>query len=283
MSARTEIAAWRPAVPGIAEVLHARFTDHAYPLHTHDTWTLLVVDDGAVRYDLGRHEHGALTATVTLLPPHVPHNGTAATPLGFRKRVLYLEPTLLAKRLIGQAVDTPTLADPRIRQQVHRLHTALTQPGDELEAESRLVLVADRLAGHLRSGAVPDPPPARGLAGDLRDLLDDHVVTGMTLHEAARRLHTRPTHLVRTFGRRFGISPHRYLVGRRVDLARRLLLAGLSPCDVAAAAGFYDQAHLTRHFRRLLGTTPARYARSSPATVDPATWVNGQPVTAGPG
>ena len=54
------VRAWRPAVPGVTEVFHARFTEHAYPSHTHDAWTLLIVDDGAVRYDLDRHEHGAL-------------------------------------------------------------------------------------------------------------------------------------------------------------------------------------------------------------------------------
>ena len=37
------VRAWRPAVPGVAEVFHARFVSHAYPVHTHDTWTLLIV------------------------------------------------------------------------------------------------------------------------------------------------------------------------------------------------------------------------------------------------
>ena len=66
-------------MPGIAEVFHARFTDHAYPVHAHDTWTLLVVDQGMIRYDLHRHEHGALRTAVTLLPPHVAHTGRSAT------------------------------------------------------------------------------------------------------------------------------------------------------------------------------------------------------------
>jgi hypothetical protein len=66
-----DLRAWAPGVPGIAEVFHARFTDHAYPVHAHDTWTVLVVDQGVIRYDLHRHEHGALPTVVTLLPPHV--------------------------------------------------------------------------------------------------------------------------------------------------------------------------------------------------------------------
>jgi AraC-like DNA-binding protein len=62
------------------------------------------------------------------------------------------------------------------------------------------------------------------------------------------------------FSREFGISPHQYLTGRRVDLARELLLDGVPPSTAAAAVGFYDQSHLNRTFRRLLGTSPARFA-----------------------
>ena len=75
-------------MPGVTEVFHAHFTEYAYPMHVHDAWTLLIVDDGAVRYDLDRHEHGTPHDTVSLLPPHVPHNGSPVTEDGFRKRVL---------------------------------------------------------------------------------------------------------------------------------------------------------------------------------------------------
>ncbi|MFJ8740797.1 AraC family transcriptional regulator [Embleya sp. NPDC127516] len=262
MVAGAEIVAWRPAVAGVREVLHAHMTDHAYPMHTHAAWTLLIVDDGMVRYDLDRHEHGALRSTVSLLPPHVPHNGSAATPTGFRKRVLYLDSSHVADELIGPAVDHPVLADLALSRRVHRLHTSLLRPGEELEAESRLAFIAERLRGHL-VGRVDAPPAVRdpGLARRLRDLLDDRFVEGVTLAEAARLLYAHPTHLVRAFGREFGIGPHQYLTGRRVDLARGLLLDGMPPHTVAVTAGFYDQSHLNRHFKRVLGTSPGRFAR----------------------
>ena len=254
--------AWRPPVPGVAEVFHARFTAHSYPMHTHATWTLLLVDAGAVRYDLDRHEHGAPSGIVTLLPPHVPHNGTAATPAGFRKRVVYLEPTRLDEALIGPAVDRPALHDPLLRHRVHRLHDALALPGEEFEAESRLTLILERLEAHLRRSAeAPAAPRAPGLAHRLRELLDAHLRTGLTLREAARLLHAHPAHLVRAFGREFGMPPHRYLTTRRVDHARRLLVRGVPVPEAAAAAGFCDQSHLTRHFKRVLGVNPGRYAR----------------------
>ena len=241
-------------MPGIAEVLHARFTDHAYPMHTHDEWTLLIVDDGVIRYDLDRHQHGAVAAEVTLLPPHVPHDGRAATHDGFRKRVLYLDGSVLPG-----TVREPSLRDPLLRDRVHRIHEALDDP---FEAESRLAFVRDRLLVHLRS--TPDVArsgrPAR-LATKLRELLDARVGAGLTLAEAARILRAHPVHLVRSFSATFGLAPHAYLMGRRIDLARRALLDGHAPADVAAMAGFCDQAHLTRQFRRYLGVTPARFAR----------------------
>ncbi|HZE37497.1 MAG TPA: AraC family transcriptional regulator [Stackebrandtia sp.] len=267
MVGASAVTAWRPAVAGVAEVLHARFTDHAYPMHTHDSWTLLIVDAGAVRYDLDRHEHGAPRDIVTLLPPHVPHNGCSATPRGFRKRVVYLDADALGDGLIGRAVDHPEFSDAPMRQHIDRLHAALLSPGDELAAEARLVLVLERLRRHLRRSDAPPTVPDPASAARLRDLLDDRVVDGVTLAEASALLHHHPAHLVRAFGGRFGMSPHQYLIGRRVDLARRLLLDGVPSARVAARTGFFDQAHLTRHFRRVLGTTPSRFARSSPGVL----------------
>ncbi len=258
-----EVVAWRPAVPGLTEVLHARFTDHAYPLHTHEAWALLLVDDGAVRYDLDRHAHGASPAAVTLLPPGVPHDGRPG-PGGFRKRVLYLEPGALGRARVGAAVDRPAHADPVLRDRVSRLHAALAPHSEHLEDESRLAFVLERLRGHLDRAVTPAPDVRDARVADrLRDLLDARVAEGLPLQHAAADLGVSATHLVRAFTRRHGLPPHRYLTGRRVDRARRLLLDGVPPADVAQAVGFHDQAHLTRHFRRMLATTPAAYARSA--------------------
>ena len=256
------VRAWRPAVPGVSEVLHARFVAHAYPAHTHDEWTLLLVDSGAVRYDLGRSEHGALSGQVTVLRPHVAHTGRAVTDAGFRKRVVYVEPALVPPDLTGRAVDGPALPDPLLATRVGQLHRALAAPGDELEAESRLALVLSRVAGHLRGRpAAPAAPVRRAVADELRDLLDATLAEGLSLGAAAELLGAHPDSLVRAFTRAFGLPPHRYVIGRRVDAARHRLLAGEPPAAVATAVGFCDQAHLTRHFRRVLGTSPARYAR----------------------
>ena len=262
------VRAWDPHVSGVREVFHARFVDHAYPRHTHDAWTVLTVDRGAVRYALDRRDHGTAGQVVTLLPPNVVHDGRAATTAGFTKRVMYLDPDVVDPGLIGHAVDRPTIADPDLAVAVRALHDALWRGVPVLEADTRLALVAERLATHLRGPSVERGGSAarrtragRGLADAARDVLDADATRPVTLAALSQAVGASPTHLVRTFTRRFGLPPHAYLVARRVEAARRMLLAGRPPAEVAATVGFHDQAHLTRQFRRHVGTTPGRFGR----------------------
>ena len=66
--------------------------------------------------------------------------------------------------------------------------------------------------------------------------------------------------LVRAFRRETATTPYRLILDLRVDHAKRLLEGGAPIAEAACAAGFADQSHLTRHFRRRTGSTPKRYA-----------------------
>ena len=280
-----------PPVPGIAEVFHARMTGWAYPPHCHDTWAVLIVDAGAIRYSLDRRSCTAGGETVTILPPGVVHDGRPAPgQRGFRKRELYLPMTFLPATLVGAAVDHTAIRDGRLRRALAGLHDCLTSDdppsdgppsdgppsdgppsesrpaawladrGEQLRVQARLGFVAERIAAHL-GHSPPRREPEPHLAGQLRDLLDERLAEPVTLGAGSAQLDRSVPHLVRSFTREFGVSPHAYLIGRRVDAARRALLRGARPADVAADLGFYDQAHFTRHFKRHVAVTPARFAR----------------------
>ena len=285
---RCRVDAWAPSVPGVAEVFHAHIVDYAYPPHCHDTWTVLIVDDGAIRYNLDTRQCGTAGQTVSILPPGVVHDGRPAPRThGFRKRNLYLDEGFLPAELVGPAVDHTNIDDPQLRRALVGLHDSLVEREDSLDGEARLALIGERIATHLTpraksaapatattatttattaasaAGSLHQQPAAEaGIAELLRKLLDEHTVVPITLGRAATLLERSVPHLVRSFTRRFGVSPHAYVIGRRIDEARRQLLRGTPPADVATAVGFYDQAHLTRHFRRHTSTTPARYATS---------------------
>lgn len=252
------VHAWHPPVPRVQEVLHATFEQHAYPAHTHDSWTVLLIDEGAVAYDLERRAHHAVPNSVTILPPFVPHDGRSAVAgKAFRKRVLYLDSQWLTGKESDAAIAHPLLRSPDAFAAVTRIHAALTSPAEVMEAESGVLDLHDILHTHL-SGARP-PTKDSPLAQRLRELLDARLTETFTVADAASLLGTHPGHLQRAFSQAYGIPPHQYVTGRRVDLARRLLLDGRSPAQAAFETGFHDQPHLTRHFRRMLGTTPAAF------------------------
>jgi len=259
-----EVHAWKPRVAGVREVLHARHVEHAYPIHTHDVWTLLLVDQGAIRYDLDRRAHGAEPSMVSILPPHVVHDGRPATADGYRKRVIYLEPVVVGESLIGAAVDRPALPDVGLRRAVSELARVLGCVDDALEAEIRLHAVAERIRRSLGAPGpggegTADPRAIDAALEAFRAYLDDHLFEPMTIAAAAETLGIGATQLARGFTAAFGIAPHAYVVTRRLEVARDRILAGQPLADVATEVGFFDQAHLTHRFKRFLGVTPGRF------------------------
>lgn len=257
------VRAWHPEVPALREVFHARF-DHSYPMHTHDAWAVFLVDEGAVSFGLDRSDHHVSPQHLVLLPPGIPHDGRPAMEgAAYRKRVLYLEPDWLPADLAGLAARTPELPDAAPLRTAHAVHAALaapepTDPSGTMAAEQGLLTLRDEILRRYDRAAPgrPDAPLARRL----RDLLDDHLTEPLTIARAAELLGAHPSHLVRAFSQAYGIPPHQYVLGRRVDRARRLLVDGHRPAEAATAVGFHDQAHLTRHLRRVLGVTPSALA-----------------------
>ena len=107
--------------------------------------------------------------------------------------------------------------------------------------------------------AAPMHPPPSDLAEGLRAYLDANLFERVTLAEASVVLAASPTQLTRAFQRAFGLPPHAYVTGRRLEAARDRILGGQSLADVAAEVGFTDQAHLTRRFKDFLDTTPGSF------------------------
>lgn len=255
-----QVLAWKPALAGVSEVFHARFVNYRYPPHVHDSWAVIVVDQGAIRYDLERRSRGSDTSAISVLPPHVVHDGRAATFAGFTKRVAYLDTSVLPIELIGRGVDRSEITDDALREALCGLHRSLCRGEEALAGEERLVWIARRIRRHLGEPAGAEEPPSRDDAAALRDFLAAHASEQVTLATAGAALGRSTGHLARSFRAAYALSPHAFVVGLRVEHARRLLLEGCPPARAATESGFYDQAHLHRHFRRHTGTTPGRFA-----------------------
>lgn len=92
------------------------------------------------------------------------------------------------------------------------------------------------------------------------ELIHDQFIEPLSVSDIANRVDVHPVHLARTFRKHFGCSIGDYIRKLRVERAcHQLSSTRLSLAEIAVQAGFYDQGHLTRIFKRLTGTTPGRY------------------------
>jgi transcriptional regulator GlxA family with amidase domain len=92
--------------------------------------------------------------------------------------------------------------------------------------------------------------------------VEAHLDSTLRARDLAAMVRLSTGHFCRAFKRSLGVAPIAYIAGRRVASAQKLMLASDEPLSqIALACGFYDQAHLTRLFRRHAGTTPHNWRR----------------------
>jgi len=109
------------------------------------------------------------------------------------------------------------------------------------------------------------PSPARGglppaAMRRVREHVEAHLSECMDLAELAAIAGLSVYHFARAFKQSAGVTPHQYLVNRRIERAQEMLArSGLPLSGIALATGFSDQSHLARHFRQMLGMTPGQF------------------------
>lgn len=263
---------WRDGALGGLELLRASYVTHSFAPHAHEGFAIGVVEMGGDRFLYRRSVHVAPAGSLVLINPAEPHTGASALPGGWRYRMVYPEANLLqraASSLAGRPraipyFREPVVNDPPIARALLSLHAMLETQADPLERESRLLeVLAALVERHADALHLPAPIAGEpGMARLVRDYLQAHAHERVALDDLARLTGTSGYQVVRQFQKAMGMPPHAYLTQIRVERAKRLLAQRVSPALVAAQVGFYDQSHLTRHFKRIVGIPPAQYMRS---------------------
>lgn len=250
------------------EALHASFVTHEYRPHSHPTWTVAMMERGAAAFALDDTDQHARDGELFVLEPESVHTGVPAVPGGWAYKVLYLDPAIVGawaeEDPVPQAARWVVFRDPALRSALAAAHRALADEPPGLRVDGAVLAAVDALRPHLR----PGPPAARtrpehAAVRRARRYLEERWAAPVTLAELAAHAGLSRFELARTFRAQVGLPPHAFQLDLRIARARAQLAAGEPPATVAAACGFYDQAHLNRVFKRAVGVTPARYARSS--------------------
>jgi AraC-like DNA-binding protein len=249
--------------PSGIERIEARFHGSAFDLHRHDTYALGVTLHGVQTFHYRGAMRHSLPGQIIVLHPDELHDGGAGTEDGLRYRMLYLEPSLLLACLGGaslpfvrEGVVTDEAFCGTLLSALGPLDTQL----DELFVADFLVQLVPSLTRHAGQPAKPLAKTAWQAAARARDYLLANVNSAVSSSELEAVTGLDRHALSRHFRSAFSTSPHRFLVMRRLQNARRLIADGEPLAQIALEAGFSDQSHFIRQFKKAYGMTPGRWS-----------------------
>ncbi|WP_332877256.1 helix-turn-helix domain-containing protein [Massilia sp. S19_KUP03_FR1] len=247
-------------------LIQGTFRAFAFPRHMHEGYSIGLVQRGVNRFACAGTRWAARPGQLCVMNPAQVHSSEADAQ-GWTYTNLFLEPDALCTALGRQTRSSPivfrqhVIDDACAVSHFTALANASTAGTDAMAGECAHALLLARL-GRLASGVASDSSASASAIARVRDLLDTVCERSVTLAELARVADMDTFHLVRSFSAMVGMAPYAYHLNRRLQCAQRMIAAGSLLADTAFATGFTDQAHFTRHFRRFLGLTPGRLARS---------------------
>ncbi|MNX43630.1 Virulence regulon transcriptional activator VirF [compost metagenome] len=153
--------------------------------------------------------------------------------------------------------DMTASRDPLLYQGLQHLHHQLVQAPDPLAREVACHLFSRQLLARLTPARWDDRPPQH--LQRAAELMQDDSASPLSLLQLSAVAGLTPSHFVRAFSHHYGMTPHAYLLDRRIRHARTLLKQGQPLAEVALASGFADQAHFQRQFKRRVAATPGQY------------------------
>lgn len=230
-------------------------------VHVHREMQICLSLDFPGRYDYRGKRLDVPVGAVSMLDAWEPH--APSDPID-RDRpahyiVMYVDPIgFRASVDLPQAapLDVAVHTGAEVVRRFRRLHRALRLHDSPLRQDERFCELARALV--IRGGTTRHAAPSARALLRARDYIAGHAPMRVTLADASAVAGLTPWHFSRAFRRQFGMPPHRFQLALRVELARRMLAEGLPGSEVAQRAGFADQSHLIRCFKRMTGTTPGR-------------------------
>ncbi|MEH6356943.1 MAG: AraC family transcriptional regulator [Marinobacter sp.] len=244
-----------------------------YALHSHPHWSLGAITSGKSTF-LYRNDSFVVSAgDLVVMNPEWAH---ACNPLDdhpWSYLMMYIDTQWLTNRRFQagllptqawQDLNTAVLSDKRwFDRYCHLADCLLDTQSAVTDKQRELEEFLSDLMHELATQPITQQPATADVLTQLVRYIDQHATEDVSLETLCKLSGFSEGHLIRYFKKAFGFTPHAYLVNRRVQLGQSELKQG-SPIAVAALnAGFADQPHFQRAFKRRVAATPKQYRLGS--------------------
>lgn len=250
------------------ELLHASRVTHDYPRHMHEEYSIAAVLRGIENTNCRGTDHKAGRGDLLLINAEEVHSNKS---IGSEYRLIKVRPKTLQR--VARDLGAPAIAAPYFSELVVNdsflfrrllyLHLKLEQNASALEQESEfiatMVLLLTRLSNKEPAQSINKARGEDAYVRLVRDYLRSHYAENVSLAQLTLLTNLSPFYLLRVFHNRAGFPPHEYQTQVRIAHARKLIRNGTPLSQTALETGFFDQSHLSRNFKRIVGVTPRQY------------------------
>ena len=235
--------------------------------HSHETLSVGVITGGRSSYGNGAHAEVVDSGVIVIMNPGDVHVCNAIDDGAWSYLMFYLDPHWMGRvqcelRGEGSAAFRPyataALRSPALAAAGAQLFAELTDSDND---RFRREMGVTDFAGLLDAVLAPGPTAGGDSVKTERAArhIDMHFAKTLRLDELCAIANLSGSYLIRAFKRRYGVAPHEYQTNRRIQFAKARLRERIPLAQVALEAGFADQAHFQRIFKRLTAATPGQY------------------------
>ncbi|MEN6669254.1 AraC family transcriptional regulator [Psychrobacter sp. B38] len=253
-------------------LLDAKMSDFSYSKHAHEEYSIGVTLKGRQDFFCQNAFHRSPAGGVIVFSPDEVHDGHSGIGEQLEYVMLYVHPNELQplfQALGHQTNETPRLkstllADAALARYVLLLKQMISyHQSSAIETEQVLFNIAHSLLRH--SGRTVDTFNLSSRKDSLliraKDYIWANLAEDLSIDAIAAAANMSKYHFIRLFNQQFGLTPYQYVINCRVNLARQYIELGFAASRVALDAGFSDNSHLNRHFKRVFGITIKQYQR----------------------
>ncbi|SNT70039.1 AraC family transcriptional regulator [Psychrobacter sp. LV10R520-6] len=245
-----------------------------YDLHSHTHWSLGAITQGVSTFIYRDDSYHVRQGDLVLMNSEWPHACNPIENQPWAYLMLYVDTTWLTQLRYTegllqqprwQDIANAVITDKHLYQGYCTMAATLLDDKRELlDKQTKVVEYLSALMHTLdNQKSVLDKQTPAAL-NKLASYLNEHCTEELSLDELCTLSGYSPSHLIRSFKQYFGMTPHAYIVNKRIQYGQRELKKGVAIIDTALSAGFADQAHFQRTFKRLVAATPNQYRKPLP-------------------
>lgn len=262
-----ESTCYAPALANGQTFFQNIYAGFSFPKHFHDEYLVQVITKGQNTFYCDGHTHTATPGDVVFINAGEIHDGTTKAGEKLEYNVFYINSSTW-KDFFGEqdtSLCQTLVKDKLLFNKIVSYFGSLAQSGiDVIEYNEKYVDILAYIAGKYATGKKDDfvPDYHYNTIELLKEYIQDNLGDKLLLEDLSKLFSVSPFHLLRIFSKNTGLTLHQFIMVRRIEKARQLLIHKTSIIDITFSLGFSDQSHFTRSFKRMTGLTPKDFQKN---------------------